>query len=162
MSSTRFRRSKRCFKLLAAFAILLAFTSVVSATDANPAGVFVKVKNAKHLSLEVALTIATGRTVKVSRDKLPWGTNESMVIVAALPGGRCLSRLVPIDDPPFEDISLAPGQSLTKDIDLESLFPKLRSVLKDIDVQLFWAYEAPEALHISHWSGGWILIPKQK
>jgi hypothetical protein len=56
----------------------------------------------------------------------------------------------------------APDQSLTKDIDLEALFPKLRDALKSIDVQLFWTYEAPEVLYIPHWSGGWIVIPKQK
>jgi hypothetical protein len=162
MSSPRCRSSNRYFKLLAAFVILLASTSSVRATDTNPTGVFVKVKGTKHRSLEVTLTVAADRTVKVSRDKLPWGTHESMVIVAALAGGRCLSRVLPIEDPPFDDILLAPHQSLTKDIDLEALFPKLGYALKHFDVQLFWAYEAPEALHIAHWSGGWILLPKQK
>jgi hypothetical protein len=126
MSSPRCRSSNEHFKLLAAFVILLASTSSVGATDTNPPGAFVKMKSTTHLSLEVTLTVAAERTVKVSRDKLPWGTHESMVIVASLPGGRCLSRLLPVEDPPFDDILLAPDQPLTKDIDLEVLFPKLR------------------------------------
>ena len=64
-----------------------------------------------------------------------------MVIVAAMSGGRVLERELPVDDP---------------------VFPNLRRALKASDVQLFWAYEAPESLHISRWSGGWILIPQQK
>jgi hypothetical protein len=71
-------------------------------------------------------------------------------------------RDIPVDDPMLDEISVEPNTPLSGDIDLERLFPDIRRVSKVSDVQLFWAYEGPEALHISHWSGGWILIPKQK
>jgi hypothetical protein len=152
----------RCFKSVIALMALLVSLSDAGAADTKQAGIFVKLKDGAHLSLQITLTPAGGKTMKISRDQLPWGTHESMVIVAALPGGRCLPRIAPIEDPPFDEISLAANQSSTKDIDLEELFPKLRDALKHFDVQLFWAYKAPEELQIPEWSGGWILIPKQQ
>jgi len=85
-----------------------------------------------------------------------------MIIVAAIPGGRCLERELPVADPMYDEISLEPNASLSGNIDLERLFPDIRRVLKKVNVQLFWAYEAPDILQIPHWSGGWILIPQQK
>ena len=85
-----------------------------------------------------------------------------MVLVAAIGGGRCLRLERRQRDSQAEPVvSLAPHESLGGDIDLEGLFAQIRSFLKESDVQLFWAYEAPETLHIPRWSGGWILIPKQ-
>jgi hypothetical protein len=152
---------QRWFKLFLAIMILLAGLAGAGAVDTKPTGILVKLKDGTHLLLQITLTPASEKTVKLSRDQLPWGTHESMVIVASLPGGRCLARMAPIEDPPFDEISLAPNQPSNKDIDLEELFPKLRGALKHFDVQVFWAYKAPKALNISEWSGGWILIPKQ-
>jgi hypothetical protein len=45
---------------------------------------------------------------------------------------------------------------MTGDID------HLSRATKRSEVHLLWAYESPEELHISHWSGGWILLPQQK
>jgi len=52
--------------------------------------------------------------------------------------------------------------SVSGDINLADYFRDLEGVVKKSDVQLFWAYMAPDELHIAHWSGGWILIPQQK
>jgi hypothetical protein len=41
-------------------------------------------------------------------------------------------------------------------------FKGLDAALKKSEVHLFWAYEAPKQLNIPHWSGGWVLIPKQQ
>jgi hypothetical protein len=37
----------------------------------------------------------------------------------------------------------------------------LDEALKKSEVHLFWFYESPKELNIQHWSGGWVLIPKQ-
>ena len=155
------RNRRRWSNFLVAIMIVLAGLADAGAVDAKPMGISVKLKDGAHLLLQITLTSAAEKTVKLSRDQLPWGTHESMVIVASLPGGRCLARMAPIEDPPFDEISLSPNQPSTKDIDLEELFPKLRGALKHFDVQVFWAYKAPKALNISEWSGGWIVIPKQ-
>lgn len=149
------------FGSIFALFMLLAALPNAGASDTKPAGIVVELKSGMHLVLHVTLTSAADKAVGVSRDELPWGTHDSMVIVAALAGGRCLNRTRPVEDPPFDKISLDPDQPLTGDIDLETFFPDIRRVLKESDVQLFWAYEAPQALHIPRWSGGWILIPKQ-
>ena len=115
-----------------------------------------------HLSLHVTLWSGANTAIKVSRNRLPWAADESLIVVTAIGNGQCLKRDVPVDDPMFDEISIEPKTLLSGDVDLERLFPDIRRVSEVSDVQLFWAYEAPEALHISHWSGGWVLIPKQK
>jgi hypothetical protein len=128
----------------------------------KPKGISVELKSGSRLSLHITLEPNIRQTLRVPLNELPWGTHDSMVIVAARRGGRCLRTIRPIEDPPFDKISVEPNTPLTGNIDLESLFPDIRDVLKESDVQLFWAYEAPEALHIPSWAGGWILIPKQQ
>jgi len=153
---------ERFFRSIIALFILVASSALAGAADKRPTGLLVELKQGTHLVLHITLTSAAEKAVKVSRDELPWGTHYSMVIVAALAGGRCLNRTRPVEDPPFDKISLDPDQPLIGDVDLETLFPDIRRALKESDVQLFWAYEAPESLRIPHWSGGWISIPKQQ
>jgi hypothetical protein len=124
-------------------------------------GVRVELGNERPLRLRITLRSGSEKTEQIFYNELPWGSQESMVIVAALAGGRSLARDRPVEDPQARPMSLGPHSSLTGDIDLERRFPDIHHILKESDVQLFWAYEAPEALHIPRWSGGWILIPQQ-
>jgi len=153
----------RCRIFVSSLALLtgLAWLESAYAADRTPPGVSVQLQEGSPLSLKVTLISAADKPVRVSRDRLPWGTHESMVVVAALGGGRCLRRFLPIEDAPFNKIVVGPATPLSGSIDLERLFPNLRDALKESDVQLFWAYQAPEALKIPTWSGGWILINKQ-
>ena len=155
-----FSRDRHLGPVIALAIGLLAPTYVAKADHEN-AGMRVQLKDGPRLALRVTLTSAASKAVRVSRDELPWGTHDSMVIVAALAGGRCLDRIRPVEDAPFDEISLLPDQPVSREIDLEALFPNIRRALKESDVQLFWAYRAPETLHVPRWSGGWILIPKR-
>jgi hypothetical protein len=85
-----------------------------------------------------------------------------MILIAATPGGQYLSRNFPIDDPSPERVSLEPNGSLSGEVSLRKAFRGLDHALEKSEIHLFWAYEAPEELHIARWSGGWILIPKRK
>lgn len=153
-----FRRRK------AVISLLVLFMSLASPCAADPSfpGIRVELNRAKGLSLHVTLGSGSATTVRFSYSRLPWASGDSMVIVAAVAGGRCLRRDLPVGDPMLHEIALEPGGSLSGDIDLEKLFPDIRNTLKQSDVQLFWAYEAPQALQIPRWSGGWILVPEEK
>lgn len=149
-------------RAIAAFVASILFFPVVVAADISAPGVHVELRHTKTLSLRVTLRSGAATTAKFTRDKLPWATSDSMVIIATVAGGSCLERAQPIEDPVPIELFLNPNEEMSGDIDLERMFPRIREILRLSDVQLFWAYEAPETLHIPHWSGGWILIPKQK
>lgn len=85
-----------------------------------------------------------------------------MILVAVKPDKNCLTRSIPIDDPTPERVSIAPNESLSGEVSLEKAFTGLNKALKKSEINLFWAYQPPEELHIGRWSGGWILIPQQK
>lgn len=143
-------------------ALLIGLVATQAGAQTNSVGIHVELVPQRPLWLRVTLRSGSADTVKFSRSELPWGSQESMILVAAIGGGRCLRWERPAGDPQAEPtVSIRPHGSLTSDIDLEGLFPQIRSILKESDVQLFWAYQAPEPLHIPRWSGGWISIPKQ-
>ena len=116
----------------------------------------------KTLSLHVTMRSKAEGQVTLFRYLLPWGNRNSMVLAAVTAGGQNLERYTVIDDPSPEQITVAPGEAVSGDINLESNFRGLRAALKKSDVHLFWAYRAPDELRIGNWSGGWILIPQQK
>jgi hypothetical protein len=156
------RACRRAYAELLGAALLIGLVVSQAGGQTNSVGVKIELIPQESLQLRVTLRSGSADLAKFSQSELPWGSQESMVLVAAIGGGRCLRRERSGGDPQAEPIvSLAPHKSLTGDIDLERLFPQIRSILKESDVQLFWAYEAPETLHIPRWSGGWILIPKQ-
>jgi hypothetical protein len=84
-----------------------------------------------------------------------------MVFAAVRPKGEPIDLELPEDDPGPTKVSLRPREVLTGDVDLRYVIGDLNA-LKKSDVLLFWAYKSPEELHISHWSGGMVLIPRQK
>jgi len=77
--------------------------------------------------------------------------------------GECIDNKYFAEEyPNYQKVSIDPNGSITGKIDLRWVIPELDEALKKSDVHLFWAYKAPEELHIARWSGGWILIPQRK
>lgn len=141
--------------------------SVLSASvgggDNVPSGIRVELDNQKSLSLRVTVWSRAEQRVTFYKSRLPWGNRNSMIFVPVNSDGQCIGeRLLPVDDSGFQKLSLDPNESITGDIDLRGFVPELEKALKKSDVHLFWAYEPPEELQIGRWSGGWVLIPKQK
>ncbi len=86
-----------------------------------------------------------------------------MLLVPVNDDGACIDNKYYVEEyPNYEKVSIDPNGSVSGEIDLRRVIPELDQAVKKSDVHLFWAYKAPEELHIAHWSGGWILIPRQK
>ena len=144
------------------FMLFAAFLAIPCAAEPQEPGIRIQLSRDPHLSLHITLKSLADAEVKIPRGQLPWKSNHSLSLVAVIANGQCLNRDMPVSDPLLDEISIGPGASLSGDIDLERLFPDIQKILDTWDVHLFWAYEAPDALHLPHWSGGWILVPKQK
>jgi hypothetical protein len=67
-----------------------------------------------------------------------------------------------VEDPTPERVSIEPNESLSGEVNLEKAFAGFDAALRESDIHVFWAYQAPKELNIGRWSGGWILIPQQK
>ena len=135
----------------------------VGGSETIPSGIQVELDKQQPLSLRVTVSSRAERRVTFPKYRLPWGNRNSMIFVPVNSDGQCIGkRLVPIDDSGYEKISLDPNESITGDIDLRRFVPELEKALEKSDVHLFWAYAPPEELRIGRWSGGWVLIPKQK
>jgi hypothetical protein len=145
-------------------ALLILVGSYASRTGSEtmPPGVRVELIPRKPLWVRVTVRSGTDRAVTFPRYKLPWGNRRSTIFMAVTPEGAPLEVSMPVDDPMFDEISLDPGATLTGEIDLNYFFSNLSRATKRSEVNLFWAYQSPEELHIAHWSGGWILLPQQK
>ena len=152
----------RVFFQVVAAILLVALCAAPAGSETGPPGIMVELNPEKPLWLRVSLRSGAENTATFFRSELPWGYRYSMVFVAVRPNGQPIEMELPVEDPVAEKVSLAPGGSLTGDIDLTRIIRDLNRVTKQSDLHLFWAYESPEELHISHWSGGWVLIPRQK
>ena len=84
------------------------------------------------------------------------------MLVAVTRGEKYVERNFQEEYPDYRRVTFQPNESLSGDVSLEKGFTGLDAALKKSDVQLFWAYDAPEELNIPLWSGGWILLPQQK
>ena len=124
-------------------------------------GIEVTLSRQNPLHLRVTLMSGVTTMVQINRFDLPWGYRYSMVFAAARPNGQAVELLFPVEDPGLSKMSVKPGETLTGDVDLRHVIRDL-SVLKKSDVLLFWAYKAPDALHIPRWTGGLVVVPQQK
>jgi hypothetical protein len=143
------------------FLSVLTFSVALDARGTLQPGIRFELNRQQHLSLHITLKSGAKASVKVPRHQLPW-SGDALVIVAVRGNGQCLKRNVPVDDPLFREVLVEPDIPAQGEIDLEMLFPEIRRVLQGSDVQLFWAYNAPDALNIGRWSGGWLLIEQEK
>jgi hypothetical protein len=153
--------SRRCAAAATAFLLFFVF-GVPAGGETVPAGIQVEMDSKKPLSLRVELRSGAETRVTFYKSRLPWGSIHSMILVAVTPSGRYLEKELPIDDPSPEKVTLDPKQSLRGDINLQKVFKGLDEALEKSDIQVFWAYEAPEELRIARWSGGWILIAQHQ
>lgn len=144
-----------------AFLFFASFSLLGLAQNAPKTGIEVGLNRERPLHLRVTLMSDAATTVTLYRSDLPWGNRYSMVFAAVRPNGEPVDLIFPIDDPGPTEISVKPGEVLTGDIDLQDVI-RDPSVTKKSDILLFWAYKAPDALHIPRWSGGMVLIPREK
>ena len=129
--------------------------------NAPKPGIEVGLNRETALYLRVTLTSGAATTVRFYRSDLPWGNRYSMVFAAVRPNGEPVDLTFPIDDPGPTEVSVKPGEMLTGDIDLHYVIADLNAMKKS-DILLFWGYKSPDALQIPCWSGGLVLIPRQK
>jgi hypothetical protein len=101
-------------------------------------------------------------TITLYKDDLPWGRRDRIILVAVTPERTQLEESLYIDDPTFEKVLLKPRAKVNGEINLTHIFKGLDRAVKESEVHVFWAYKAPEQLNIGSWSGGWVLIPRQK
>ena len=161
MTSLSIHNVRPFFHVVASI-LLVAICAAPVGSETRPPGIVVELNPEKPLCLRVTLRSGAGHAAAIFKSELPWGNRYSMVFVAARPNGQPIDMELPVEDPVAEKVSLAPGASLTGDIDLKRIISDLNRVTKQSDLHLFWAYESPEELHIPHWSGGWVFIPRQK
>jgi len=157
----RSRTAIRPTILAALAALVLALP--IGGSETLPSGITVEIDSQKPLSLHVTVWSRAEKRVTFAKYRLPWGNRNSMLFVPVNSDGQCVGdRLLPIDDPTFEKVTLDPNDSISGDMDLRRFVPELERALKKSDIHLFWAYKAPDELRIAPWSGGWILIPQHK
>jgi hypothetical protein len=140
---------------------LAAFPGVGFSQNAQKPGVEVQLHRQSPLRLRVTLTSGSATTATIYNAELPWGIRESMIFSALRPNGEPIDLIFPIDDPGPDKVSIKPRGTLAGEIDLRNVIRDV-NVLKRSDVLLFWAYKPPDALHLPHWAGGLVVIPKQK
>jgi hypothetical protein len=161
MTSLSIRGIRTSCQIVAASVLLAFFASPVGSETRRP-GIIVELNPEKPLWLRVTLRSGADHTATIFRSELPWGYRYSMVFVAVRPNGQPIDMELPVEDPVAEKVSLAPGASLTGDVDLARIISDVNRVTKQSEVHLFWAYKSPQELHVPRWSGGWVLIPQQK
>jgi hypothetical protein len=144
---------------LVTFMVLL-FSSASGGTEALPGGIQVEMDSQRPLGLRVTLRSGAEVPVTLYKNRLPWGSRYSMILVAVTRDGQYLKKELPVDDPSPERVTIEPRGLLVGQIDLDSVFIGLNRAVQSSDVQLFWAYEAPGDLRIPRWSGGWVLLPR--
>lgn len=140
----------------------IVLSGLIARGQTGATGIQVEANPQNPWSLRVTVQSHAQTRVTLSKFRLPWENRYSMILVAVTASGRYIDRIFPEDDPSPERISVEPGQLLTGDVNLHDFFRGLDGALKETDIQLFWAYQAPEELGIPRWSGGWILIPQSK
>lgn len=147
--------------LTIAIMFLASFSTVGVTQNTQKPPIEVELNVQKPLHLLVTLRSGAATTATLYRSDLPWGNRYSIVFSAVRPNGEPVDLSLPIDDPGFAKVSVKPHETLTGEIDLRYVIRDLNATKKS-DVLLFWAYKSPDELHIPRWSGGLVLIPKQK
>ena len=148
----------------ALFVSVLCFFSVPSGgnEDTSPD---IKVElSGQKLSLHVTVHSHSENRVTLAQWRLPWGRQQHIMhFVPVDSDGTCFDNAYFAEEyPDYRKVSIDPKGYVSGGLDLQRVVPNLGKALKKSDVHLFWVYRAPEELHIGPYSGGWILIPRQK
>ncbi|HET9741834.1 MAG TPA: hypothetical protein VFQ00_03705 [Terriglobales bacterium] len=128
----------------------------------SPKGIDVQINPENPLQLRIKLRSFAQVQTTIYKSELPWGLSDSIILVAVTPSGEYLEQSVVAGDPSPEKITLHPNESLSGDINLTRAFKTLEKTIHNTEINLFWAYRSPKELNLPHWSGGWILIPRQE
>ena len=155
-------RMERISNCLVVAVMALVFSATSLGNETTSPDIQVELSSQKPLSLHVTVHSRAEKQVSLFKWRLPWGTRNTMILVAVKPDKNYVTRNFPVDDPAPERVLIEPNETLSGDVSLEKAFTGLDDALKKSDIHLFWAYQAPEELKIGRWSGGWILIPQQK
>jgi hypothetical protein len=149
-------------RYLAVATAFLIFSITLGGAETTPSGIRVELGSQNPLTLRVTLRSKAETRITFYKYLLPWGNVNSMMLIAVTPSGQYIDRFFPIDDPSLEQVAFEPKQSMSGEVKLGNYFRGLEVALKKSDIHLFWTYKAPDELNIAQWSGGWVLIPKQK
>jgi hypothetical protein len=154
--------SRTLSRYLVGVATLLVFSIACGGAEPTPPDIQVELNSQKPLSLRVTLWSRAETRVALPTWRLPWGNRNSMILLPVDRDRQCFDNKYFAEEyPDYRKVLVDPNGSISGDIDLQRILPGLEKELKKSDIHLFWAYEAPEELHIAHWSGGWILIPQR-
>jgi hypothetical protein len=72
------------------FILLIIFSTIPVAGDTQGPGIRVQLVRETRLSLHVTLWSGAKTAIKVSRNRLPWAADESLIVVTAIGNGQCL------------------------------------------------------------------------
>jgi hypothetical protein len=147
--------------ILSAIILVAGFSGLAVAQNTPEPAIQVELEHQNPLHLRVTLRSAATTTATFYQANLPWGNRYSMVFAALRPNGEPVDLVFPVDDPGPTKVSVKPREVLTGNIDLRYVI-RDPNAMKKTDVLLFWAYKSPDELHIPRWSGGLVLIPRQK
>jgi len=146
------------------FVVALVVCSAIHGRgEQQTSAVIVELSGQKPLTLRITVHSKAAAQVTLYSYKLPWGSRNSMILMPVNSDRECVgNKYFAIDDPSTERVTIGPNGTLSGELDLKTVLPDIQKSLKESDVHLFWAYQAPEELHIGRWVGGWLLIPRQK
>lgn len=93
--------------------------------------------------LNLSLTNESGEALTVYRHALPWVGSSSILLIAAQTDrpGTLLEKTLPVDDPGPEQVTIAPGVTVSGTIALPQRFPGFEEALRSRDVVVFWSYQ---------------------
>lgn len=155
--------TKMCTRLLVIPTLIAAVCSISGQGKSQQDGVEVTLSTQKPLTLHVTVHSHAQSRVTLSAYALPWGTRNSMMLLPVDSDRQCFDNtsFVP-DDSGFEKVSIDANGSASGEVDLRTVLPSLEEELKKSNIHLFWAYKAPQDLHIGDRFGGLIFIPQRK
>ena len=146
---------------LALLAVLAIFAAQGRAQTKN-SGVEAELRKDALSRLRITVRSLATAPATIYKSELPWELRHSIILTAVTSAGDSLPQNVVAGDPSLQKITLNPGQSVSGDIDLKTVFKDLDGARRKSDVLLFWAYRSPDGLNLPKWSGGWIVIPRMQ
>jgi hypothetical protein len=113
--------------------------------------------------LKLTLANASDEPVTVYRHSLPWVGSSSILLVAVQTDrlGTVLAKNTPVDDPGPEQVTIAPGETMSGTISMADQFPDFANAIKSRDVIAFWSYECTpvQGVPLARVSGA-VLFPR--
>ena len=137
----------------------------IGSPEAPPIALTAEVKaKAGSYVLSFRLTNISDRSIVLLDAHLPWANANSLILAAQTLDGRQIQNYYPIDDQFIvHDVSIAPGQSLEGEYDLQNRFvveriPRKRGIL------VLWAYPLIEKSRKRPWPivTGVAVVPSRK